>query len=506
MFSPITKTDLKHIYDSITNVSGPQAMIRSAPAKVGLCTYNDDGHFVPSYRVHESHVYYTYPGVPIKLHVAAVDMGNNIVPSEIYASVMSDDGEVFLNPLDTIKRFVHTDACAHFTYRINLKQKNGGYRGKLPLYLRNTKELLVFSFKIEPCPLGYALIDGACQCNDFIKSLSMSVNFGFQCGIDLKTHDTDCGYNSSNCIANITITDYGWMGVYNTNLAFTESCPLGTCQIFKHSLDLFQQDDQCIGNRMGQVCSKCRPGYSVAFGTKHCIECSNMWLWTTLLYAMLGIVLVLFLYITHFTIDQGTIVGIFLFGNLCAFILSDLYHIDYRDHDFSKVFIFLLNLYVSAPMCFYNGMTEVVKTALQFVVPVYAWGIVLLLILLSKRSMYIANLTSGNSVQVLITLVHLSFIKILNNVARIFSPVKLYRMTNNSSPYKIDYMWYGNATIPYGGTVEHCLLLATASIFTVGFLLPYAVMSFAAPYCLRYRVVNRFRPIYETQYGPYKEK
>ena len=130
------------------------------------------------------------------------------------------------------------------------------------------------------------------------------------------------------------------------------------------------------------------------------------------------------------------------------------------------------------------------------------------MILISKQSTSIANLTSGNSVQVLITLVHLSFVKILRNVIHIFSPLKLYHMTyNNSSlPYKIDYVWYGNATVPYGGTVEHHLLLATASVFTIGFLLPYIVMSFAAPYCLRFRVVNRFRPIYETQYGPYKDE
>ena len=510
-FSPVMKSDLKYIYNNITNTS--QAVIRSTPAKIGFCNYTGDGHFFLSFGI-RTREYYIYSGIPIKVSVAAVDMGGNIVPGEVYARVVPHDGHaaMHLNYLDTHKSFAHTDKCSNFTYRIYLKGKDGVYKGKLPLYLRNTDDLLILSFQIRQCPLGYALSSGgACQCNSFFDSLSKAANVKFRCWIDLKPHKTDCGYNSSNCIANVSVTSFGWIGMYSNNnamLAFTHSCPFGNCKIHQHSADLFQPDGQCIGNRRGQVCSECRPGYSVAFGTKHCMKCSNIWLLTILLYAVLGLVLVLFLFIAHFTIDQGTVVGIVLFGNLYIFVLSKLYDTGNQNLEFSKAFISMLNLDLGIPVCFYDGMTDGVKIAFQFVFPVYVWSIVLFLILISKQSMSIANLTSGNSVQVLITLVHLSFVKILKNVIHIFSPLKLYHMTytNSTLPYGIDYVWYSNATIPYGGTVEHCLLLVAASVFTIGFLLPYVVMSFAAPYCLRFRVVNHFRPIYETQYGPYKDK
>ena len=242
-FSPVMKNDLRDIYN---NIAPSQPVIRSTPAKVGLCTYTDNSHYILSFGTHVAPRYYTYSGVPFKLSVAAVDLGGNIVPGEIYAKATPNDDHIamHLNELDTYKSFAHTDKCANFTYRIYLKQKDGTYNaGKLLLYLRNTEDLLILSFQMKQCPLGYALSsDGACQCNNFIKALSKAMNFKFQCWIDLKPHNTDCGYNSSNCIANISITDYGWIGLYNnTNivLAFTHNCPLGNCKIYQHSADLF---------------------------------------------------------------------------------------------------------------------------------------------------------------------------------------------------------------------------------------------------------------------------
>ena len=493
----IESKDLKDVYNNITSL---QNAIRSTPAKVGLCM---NGRL--SYG--EQFLRYTYPGVPINLSVAAVDLGNNIVPGEIIARVAShSQTEVFgLYKPDVIKSFSHTDYCANYTYRIFKCHYNANNdNGQLLLFTENNEELLTIPFEMCECPLGYTLSNGVCQCNDFVKSLP----YNFNCSIDhvpLKfDHYCDnCTCTSFKAMIACTV-QYGWMGYDHTKLIYTVHCPIGFCELLK-SVDLFHQDGQCAGNRRGQVCSECKPGYSAVFGTKHCMKCSNMWLLTILLYAILGILLVLFLYITHFTIDQGTVVGIVLFANLAMFVLSQLYD---RSSTFGLVetFISMLNFDIGVSLCFYDGMTDVVKTALQFAFPIYVWGIVILVIVISNRSTYVANLTSGNSVQVLITLVHFSFVKILRNVILIFTPLKLYRMTDNSSsPYEIDYVWYGNATIPYGGTVEHCLLLVAGSVVTIGFLLPYVVMSFAAPYCLRYRLVNHFRQVYETQYGPYKD-
>ena len=44
-------------------------------------------------------------------------------------------------------------------------------------------------------------------------------------------------------------------------------------------------------------------------------------------------------------------------------------------------------------VCLYNGLNALIKTALQFIFPVYLWLIVLMLVIISKRSGLFANLT-----------------------------------------------------------------------------------------------------------------
>ena len=517
--SDIAKEDLKRIYLTITNNT---AIIRSEPAKVGLCLNQMDNN--PKYGLQNTR-YYTYPGVGIRLWITVVDLADYKVPANVFAELYHDSKSMkryMLPESATVKSFSHNDDCSRFYYSViacdqNLAlEKDTVASGHLILFVTNSKEYLKIPVSIKSCPLGFQLTrEGTCGCNSFISSIGIGKPLVKEtvCELSLKNENmSNCGSSYMNCIGNIStvqLLQYGWLG-YSTHspmvLKFTDHCPFGYCLTHQTSIDIFTPDQQCTGHRRGQVCSNCESGYSVAFGTKKCMKCSNRWLLMILLYAALGVMLVLFLCVTHFTIDQGTVVGIILFGNLTIFGVSELRDSD-NGNDILNTFLSMLNLDVGLPICFYDGMTEVVKTALQFAFPVYVWGIVLFVIAISKQSTYVANLTSDNSVQTLITLVHLSFVKVLRNVIYIFSPLKLYRMTeNSSSPYEIDYMWYGNGTIPYGGSMEHGLLLAAASVFTIGFLLPYVVMSFAAPYCLRYRMVNRFRQIYETQYGPYKEE
>ena len=502
---------MKYLKDVYSNITANTTIIRSEPTKTILCKGRNVN--VP---------YFTYPGVSIKISVAVVDFIGNIVPSNVHARLYGNELLTLYYILnnDEIKHFPHHNCCSNYSYSVmahthKCRDVNSTV-GSLVLFVPNSKEYLKLHLHVQKCPLGFQLTaEGTCGCNDFIVSISKRKATKPSCKIQLQNSSlSHCDHNDSNCIGNISdplLLQYGWIGLAIDSddvMLYSPVCPFGSCMTGKTFIDAFKWDNKCIGNRRGQVCSECIPGYSIAFGTKYCMKCRNMWLWTILLYAVLGLVLVLFLFIAHFTIDQGTVVGIALFGNLAIFGFTLLHDLDNDSFGILGYFLSMLNLDIGISVCFYDGMTEVVKTALQFAFPVYVWGIVLFIIFISKRSTFISNLTSDNSVQVLITLVQLSFVKILRNVFYICSPLILYRMANSTSPpYQTKHiMWYGNATIPYSGTTGHCLLLIAALVFTIGFLLPYVVMSFVAPYCFRYRIVNHFRVIYETQYGPYKDK
>ena len=67
------------------------------------------------------------------------------------------------------------------------------------------------------------------------------------------------------------------------------------------------------------------------------------------------------------------------------------------------------DLDIGIDLCFYDGMDSIAKTFLQFVFPAYIWLLVILVIVLAKRFRFISNLVGQRAVQVLATLLLLSY-------------------------------------------------------------------------------------------------
>ena len=230
------------------------------------------------------------------------------------------------------------------------------------------------------------------------------------------------------------------------------------------------------------------------------------WLLTIMLYAFLGILLVVFLGLLRFAIDHCIVTSLILYGNIATFGLMDLVGVDPQYIKYESIFLSLINLNIGYPICFYNGMSETVKIALQFVFPVYVWAIVIFTVLVSRRSVVVSNWISNCLVQVLMTLVHLSYVKLLVNVINVFSFLKVFVEKHSTNTLQVAYLWYSDASIPYGSTWGHVSLIILAVIFTCGFLIPYLLFSLFTPCCWRWRLVIRFRPVFDTLYGPYKHK
>ena len=84
------------------------------------------------------------------------------------------------------------------------------------------------------------------------------------------------------------------------------------------------------------------------------------------------------------------------------------------DRGYVKYPLAFLNLNSGFSVCLYDGMTMTTKMALQFLFPVYLCCIVLVLVVCSRVSVKLANFIVGSSVQVLATVVHLSFANLLS--------------------------------------------------------------------------------------------
>ena len=340
------------------------------------------------------------------------------------------------------------------------------------------------------CPLGFYLSEeGYCNCTLALHS------YGYKCNIDTRT---------------ITIPPNFWTG-YSSNetILFASDCPPNHCD--PNFCDFILNDSitdlSCLNNRTGILCGQCKENYSTVFGSEACYDiCTDLYLLTLPMYTLAGLILVMLLFALRLTVATGTINGVIFYANILSLSIDKLtedYHGPYAT--FLRIVISLLNLNLGFPLCFYKEMTPTAKIGFQFIFPVYMWSIVIGMIIISKFSIRISNLISKSSVQVLSTLLYLSYSKLLHTMIYIVSSTTLYSTTAHSNIVNQTTVWFYNGE-DYGHGI-HGFYLALATIFTALFLLPYTILV-TFSYCfMRFKPVNKFfKPFIDAYGGPFKDK
>ena len=242
--------------------------------------------------------------------------------------------------------------CAQIEYQIY-----GPENASLKLLLSNdlNGSPTVINVTLLPCEPGFVFITNSstsmmrCDCSPFLTSL----------GVICDTSDGTVTRNKTN-----------WIGVYNKTLpALAQTCPLDYCNNTIKKLSLARPGYLCNGGRTGIICGHCHGNLSVIFGSSKCQECSDMWLTTLVMFAVLGVFLVAALFFLNLTITQGTLYGLIFYANIIQVNTSIFFNQSILNP--LQVIVSLVNLDLGLPMCFYNGMDDADKAGLQFVFPAY---------------------------------------------------------------------------------------------------------------------------------------
>ena len=114
-------------------------------------------------------------------------------------------------------------------------------------------------------------------------------------------------------------------------------------------------------------------------------------------------------------------------------------------------------------------MTELWKAGLNLLFPLYLLTIVVVLIIVSRFSLRLSNRIVDSSVQVLVTVVHLSFGRLLGAIINIFTPAKVF---TSEQTYHV---WYWDGSVEYGNK-GHITLMIITSLVVCSFLLPYVLL------------------------------
>ena len=248
---------------------------------------------------------------------------------------------------------------------------------------------------------------------------------GFQ--ISNKTKSCDCEQQLKQRVASVkcnaptkTITQQGniWIGNISNCVVVYSPCPLDYCTVTESNFSLADPDPQCALNRTGILCGRCRDGLSLALGSNNCIQCPEFsYLALIIPFAAAGFGLVALLMILNLTVSVGTINGLIFYASIVK--ISESTGIFFPNGSILVLsqFIAWLNLDLGIETCFYPGMTAYAKVWLQFVFPLYIWFIIATIIVLCRYSTWLSNKIGGNVVQVLATLILLSFTKIFRTFA-----------------------------------------------------------------------------------------
>ena len=170
------------------------------------------------------------------------------------------------------------------------------------------------------------------------------------------------------------------------------------------------------------------------------------------------------------------------------------------------MFISFINLDLGFDLCFYDGMTQITKTGLQFLFPVYLWLIIMIIIVTGKyfrcrhSSLY-------QAAPVLATLIMLSYSKLLRTTISVFSYVIIHYTSNRSSYNDVGHFtaWQPDPSIRYLHG-WHCVLAVISLGVVLVYIVPFALGSTFPKIILRSKRLSYFFPLLDCFYAPYKDK
>ena len=446
-------------YFEMTVAISSSSSIASDPVQVFFCDQLDQSTIT------------VRKGETFKITVSAIDQVENPVSATVHSSVVTESGVGRLKEGQAIQRV--GSHCTELEYSVFSQDSSA----QVELYadgpcgsLGISKQTFNVSFQPCTCPVGFqqsqSLIECECVCDQRL----------------LPNHISNCSQEAGT----IQLETEIWIGVANSSNGtgyVIHRCPFDYCvgRPVNISLNSSQERDrQCAFNRTGVLCGECQHGLSLVLATSNCEECSNIYLFLLIPFALAGIALVGFILFFNITIATGTIHSLIFYSNL----LSANY---FTQPSALTVFISWVNLDLGIETCFYDRMNSQVKVFLQLIFPAYLFLLMLLIIIISRYCNFFATLLSNrNPVAALCTLIFLSYSKLLRFIIAALQSTVLEFPDGSKQR-----VWSYNANVQYFTSSHTPLFVAAVLILTAGGL--FTLQLFFAqwfPHCSKWKLMR----------------
>ena len=302
-----------HFQENYSEDNFNYGYISSNPVRIVPCVKGKPQHNF-SY-LSATHNYSTFPGKTLTIGLAALDGANKSIETSVQVQFYHGQNYRTLKPSSWRLSDYENDqmlggnnaTCTNINLTIhskNLENHSHDSYYKSTAFFSFPYEAPTFQAEIEleQCPPGFQLnnVTGVCECSSLIKKMNREYGFEFSCDIQ-------------NSVVKVPNSE-AWIGCYNNyskeqqcEVGISSSCFPGLCNYSTVSQWTSGFANICIDSREGALCSSCAHGYSVVFGSNQCYQCSYWWLFTIAIYAVAGLLLLVFLFSFKLTVSTGTL-------------------------------------------------------------------------------------------------------------------------------------------------------------------------------------------------------
>ena len=336
------------------------------------------------------------------------------------------------------------------------------------------------------CYPGFTLEDTSCVCIPELR------NEGIECSDD--THE-------------LTIPDSVWLGpvskTNNQSLAVAQ-CVLDYCKrgrkvIRVQSVKSF--DEQCADgyNRTGFLCSLCREGNSVVLGTTKCRVCSsNAFLALILVFVAAGVLLIALVAFLKVSVSEGYINGLLFYSHIVSPYIFRM------APEAPAIFlpVSFLSLALGIETCFYNGMTALQYTGLQFVFPFYLYFLMGAIVICARfiKWPYNIGFSAGKTFATLLTV---SYASILRTCIVILGNITVRFITRPEGGSSV--CWYVDPTIHYFSGL-HAVFVCISLLLLILYIIPLPIVLLFPSRAYQFKYTRKMKPILDAFFSPYKPK
>ena len=405
------------------------------------------------------------PGKPVEINITALDLFDQIVPTLINSAAYQNNTRL---QLGLSGNWLLTP---HQAVTVTFYGKPGNMPTSFTITVVDSYPRVNLLVTFENCPYGFSLNDLKCECDELPGNITCDQE-NFQLQIP----------------ANI------WLGKNSTEGYAYAFCILDYCKVGTKIISDGDIDSQCQPeyNRSGLLCATCVSNTSVVFGSSACRTCSNAWLAFIILFAVLGIVLVLTISFLGFSISEGYLNSLLFYCNVTSFY-SSFFALN-TSIGYGFILVKFIDLSLGFELCFYDGMDTLAKVGIQLLFPAYLFVIMIVIIILAKYSSKISN-AGFSAAKTFSTLLLLCYTSVGETCIQIVA----WKTINGINGT----FWYADPTIPYGQGF-HGFLVFVAVALILFYLLPFSIALLLPPLVLRTRFNIMLKPLLDAFWNPFK--